>query len=66
MDCHSFFRTRRIANRYDCDKLTEVCNEFALDNFEAIAENDEFKTLEAEYMACLLSSDNLKVCQIML
>ncbi|XP_077971003.1 kelch-like protein 23 [Styela clava] len=60
LDPRSFFQTKKIANRYNCEQLEEKCNQFALQRFIEIAQSDEFMDLDEKFISFLMESNETK------
>nr|XP_039255396.1 kelch-like protein 3 [Styela clava] len=52
----SFYSTKLIANTFNCTGLVESCNKYALENFQSIAADDDFKHLDKDYISFLVGS----------
>ncbi|XP_077971162.1 kelch-like protein 11 isoform X2 [Styela clava] len=56
----TFVSTKQIAKMFNCKKLENHCNQFAMGNFRLIAVSENFKDLEKDDVSFLLTSKEAK------
>lgn len=60
LEIKHFFFVRKIAILFGCMKLLIKCKTFAIENFEAIAEEDDFNSMEMPLFKELMMSENVQ------
>nr|XP_039269559.1 kelch-like protein 20 [Styela clava] len=63
INIESFYSAKIIADMFNCTKLLECCEKFALKNFQHLAMKDDFKHLEKEFVSLLIGSRNTKASE---
>nr|XP_039255398.1 kelch-like protein 24 [Styela clava] len=63
LSTESFYSTKMIANTFNCTGLVESCNKYALENFQSIAAEDDFKHLDKDYISFLVGSNEVEASE---
>lgn len=61
LDCSNCLGIKIFAEQHSCDILWSAAESFSLRHFEEVVEQEEFKSLPAEEIECLIRSNELQV-----
>lgn len=61
----SFYLARRIACKYECKKLRQKCEQFAVANFEALTHYEDLLELDKDCMSYVIRAKNTNATEIL-
>ncbi|XP_077975528.1 kelch-like protein 12 [Styela clava] len=60
LDPKMFFRIREIALKFNIQSLEQICDNFAFQSLGAIANEEEFKSLDVKFVSLLVGTNNVE------